>query len=97
MRGFAYPMALFLLPAVRGSKNERDTEVSLIALSRVPAAVSARRPGLLSRGAAVCVVKPRWLGCGRGGPEEAGQLACDRDGRDVVVLAARAHAGVEVM
>ena len=38
-----------------------------------------------------------WLGCGRGGPEEAGQLARDRDNRDVVVLAARFHRRVGVV
>jgi hypothetical protein len=47
---FGYPMALFLLPAVRGSRNERGPDGLLIVCSRVPAAVSARRPRLLSRG-----------------------------------------------
>ena len=42
-------MALFLLPAVRWSRNECGPGGLLIAGSRVPAAVSARRPGLLSR------------------------------------------------
>jgi hypothetical protein len=42
-------MALLLLPAVRWSRNERDARGALlIAQSRVPAPVSARRPGLLS-------------------------------------------------
>ena len=47
-------MALVLLPAVRLSRNERGLSPEggglLIEPSRVPAAVSARRPGLLSRG-----------------------------------------------
>jgi hypothetical protein len=42
-------MALLLLPAVRWSRNERGPAGLLIGASRVPAAVSARRPGLLSR------------------------------------------------
>ena len=43
-------MALFLLPVVHGSRNERGRVGLLIGASCVPAAVSARRPGLLSRG-----------------------------------------------
>lgn len=42
-------MARLLLPAVRGSRNERRPVGLLIGESRVPAAVSARRPGLPSR------------------------------------------------
>ena len=91
-------MALLLLPAVRGSKNERDAPPGglLIALSRVPAAVAARRPGLLSRGCC-CSAEKAGSGCGGSGPEEAGQLPGDRDDRHVVGLAAGAHAGVDAV
>jgi hypothetical protein len=33
MRGFAYPMALLLLPAVRGSKNERGTRERVLSIA----------------------------------------------------------------
>jgi hypothetical protein len=92
-------MALLLLPVVRWSRNERGPLSGLlIAESRVPAAVSARRPGLLKAGgAAVAGRRVKWLGCGRGGPEEARQFACDCDDRDVVRLTAGAHGCVEVV
>jgi hypothetical protein len=91
-------MALLLLPAVRWSKNERDTEGvahSVIARADRCVAPASRppEPGVLLCG----VVKLGWLGCGRGGPQEARQLAGDRDDRDVVRLSACPHRGVEVM
>lgn len=85
-------MALFLLPAVRGSRNERGRVAAHSLIARAGRCVGpASRP---PEPGCCCL----WgLGCGRGGPEEAGQLARDRDDRDVVMLAARLHRGVGVV
>jgi hypothetical protein len=96
MRGFAYPMALFLLPAVRGSRNERGPEAAHSLIARAGRCVGpASRPP--EPGCCCLVLKPEWLGRSRGGPEEARQFTGDRAGRDVVLLPARFHRGVRVM
>ena len=63
----------------------------------MPAAVSARRPGLLSRGAAVCVVKLLDQGAVAAAQRKHDSFPGDGDSRDVVVLAARLHRRVEVV
>jgi len=67
--------------------------VLLIVLTRVPGRLfgPAPRPPETGSGCGV------WLGSGRGGPEEAGELACDRDDGHVVRFAARAHLHVDVV
>ncbi len=77
------------------------TSVALGGAAHSPIARAGRCVGPASRppepSAAVCVVQPCRLGCGRDGPEEARQLSRDRDDRDVVMLPAGSHRGVEVM
>jgi len=64
----------------------------LIAVSRVPDRSAARRPALPNVGAVGW-----WLVGGGGCPEEAGELAGDRDGHDTVRFAARFHLPVDAM
>jgi len=91
-------MALFLLPAVRGSKNERGTRTgvahSVIARAGRGVGPASRPP---EPGCCCLCGEAAGSGCGRGGPEEARQLPGDGDSRDVVVLAARLHRRVEVV
>ena len=90
-------MALLLLPAVRWSRNERDTGGG-VADSRIARAGRCVGPASRPPEPGVLRFGEETLSSGGGGcPEEAGQLTRDRDDGHVVRFAAGAHAGVEVV